>query len=59
MICAADTTDPLVDWLIGNNVNGSDGCFYPDSGKWAELPGKGPFRLKATTYHEGEERSEN
>ncbi len=55
LICADDAIDPLVYWVIADNVNGTDVCFYPDSDKWAGLPGRGPFRIDETAYHDGEE----
>ena len=55
LICPNDATEPLVYWVIANNVEGTDVCFYPDSGKWDGLPGVGPFRLRECDFHDGEE----
>ncbi len=55
MICADDALDPLVYWVIADNVAGTDICYYPDSDKWAGLPGKGSFRIKEIAYHADEE----
>ena len=56
LLCPEDAAGPLVYWVIANNVQpGTDVCYYPDSGKWAGLPGVGAFRLTEFPYHEGEE----
>lgn len=56
LLCPEGAAEPLVYWVIANNVHpGTDVCFYPDSGKWAGLPGVGPFRLTEFPYHDGEE----
>ena len=44
-------------YVIANNVEGSDNCFYPDSGKWAMDFRKhgGIFRRTEAEYYDGEE----
>ncbi len=55
MLCPAEATEALVYWVIANNVEGTDVCYYPDSGKWAGLPGVGAFRPLEVPFHDGEE----
>jgi uncharacterized cupin superfamily protein len=52
-----EAAEPLVYYVIANNVEGSDNCFYPDSGKWAMDFRKhdGIFRRVEADYFDGEE----
>ena len=52
-----ESTEPLVYYVIANNVEGSDNCFYPDSGKWAMDFGdhSGIIRRTDADYFDGEE----
>jgi uncharacterized cupin superfamily protein len=52
-----EAAEPLVYYVIANNVEGSDNCYYPDSGKWAMDFRKhgGIFRRVEAEYHDGEE----
>ena len=51
------SAEPLVYYVIANNVEGSDNCYYPDSGKWAMdfRTHGGIFRRADTEYFDGEE----
>jgi uncharacterized cupin superfamily protein len=52
-----EAAEPLVYYVIANNVEGSDNCFYPDSGKWAMdfRTRGGIFRRAEADYFDGEE----
>ena len=52
-----ESSEPFVYYVVANNVEGSDNCYYPDSDKWALdfEPGGGIVRTKAVDYFEGEE----
>lgn len=48
---------PLTYYVVANNPEGSDNCYYPDSDKWAVdfRAGGGVFRTTKVDYFEGEE----
>ncbi len=50
-------TEPLVYYVVANNCEGSDNCYYPDSDKWALDFGQrgGIVRTARTDYFDGEE----
>lgn len=52
-----ESREPLVYYVIANNAEGSDNCYYPDSDKWALdfETGGGIVRTKPVDYFEGEE----
>ena len=52
-----ESNAPLTYYVIANNPEGSDNCYYPDSDKWALHfePGGGIVRAKSADYFEGEE----